>query len=77
MESGGRKCRKCSIIMFAKTFTRTQGTLQKTLKGHTKWVFCLNYNLASNLLVSGGCDGDVRIWNVARGTCSRHVQDMF
>ena len=40
---------------------------QKVLKGHTKWVFCLNYNAASNLLVSGGCEGDVRIWNVARG----------
>jgi len=30
-------------------------------------VFCINYNTASNLLVSGGCEGDVRIWNVARG----------
>ena len=27
----------------------------------------MNYNTASNLLVSGGCDGDVRIWNAARG----------
>ena len=40
---------------------------RKVLKGHTKWVFCLNYNQQSNLLVSGGCEGDVRIWNVARG----------
>ena len=44
-----------------------QGTTHKLLKGHSKWVFCLNYNTASNLLVSGGCDGDVRIWNAARG----------
>ena len=44
-----------------------KGMTHKLLKGHTKWVFCLNYNTASNLLVSGGCDGDVRIWNAARG----------
>lgn len=49
---------------------RTQGLTHKHLKGHTKWVFCLNYNTASNLLVSGGCDGDVRIWNAARGFIS-------
>ena len=47
--------------------TRMKGLTHKLLKGHTKWVFCLNYNPASNLLVSGGCEGDVRIWNVARG----------
>jgi len=34
-------------------------------------VFCLNYNAASNLLVSGGCEGDVRIWNVATGKCMK------
>jgi len=44
-----------------------QGLTRKLLKGHTKWVFCLNYNTVSNLLVSGGCDGDVRIWDTARG----------
>ena len=37
------------------------------LKGHSSYVFCVNYNTASNLLVSGGCEGDVRIWNVAKG----------
>ncbi len=37
------------------------------LKGHTSYVFCVNYNNASNLLVSGGCDGEIRIWNVEKG----------
>lgn len=27
----------------------------------------MNYNNASNLLVSGGCDGEIRIWNVDKG----------
>ena len=40
---------------------------QKVLKGHTSFVFCVNYNNASNLLVSGGCDGEIRIWNVEKG----------
>jgi WD40 repeat protein len=44
-----------------------QGTSTKVLKGHSSYVFCVNYNTASNLLVSGGCEGDVRIWNVAKG----------
>lgn len=44
-----------------------QGLTQKVLKGHTSFVFCVNYNNASNLLVSGGCDGEIRIWNVEKG----------
>lgn len=53
--------------------TLLQGISTRTLKGHTSFVFCVNYNMASNLLVSGACDGDVRIWNAAKGkyvTCS-------
>ncbi len=42
----------------------------KTLKGHTSYVFCVNYNNASNLLVSGGCEGEIRIWNVDKGVHS-------
>jgi len=58
----------CSATVFVVQFlTLVKGLTHKHLKGHTKWVFCLNYNSASNLLVSGGCEGDVRIWNVARG----------
>lgn len=39
----------------------------KTLYGHTNFVFCVNFNPRSNLLVSGGYDETVRVWDVARG----------
>jgi len=47
-----------------------QGLTTKHLRGCTSFVFCVNYNTASTLLVSGGREGDVRIWNIARGAFS-------
>lgn len=47
-----------------------QGDLAKTLQGHTNFVFCVNFNPRSNLLVSGGYDETVRVWDVARGRSS-------
>ena len=44
-----------------------QGLTTKILKGHTSYVFCLNYNSASDKLVSGCCDGDIKIWDVTKG----------
>ena len=41
--------------------------MAKVLKGHTNFVFCINFSPSSNLLVSGGFDETVRIWDVARG----------
>jgi len=62
---------KVSLLAFFHARTKelhvSKGATHKVLKGHANWVFCINYNTASNLLVSGGCEGDVRIWNVARG----------
>ena len=39
----------------------------KVLMGHTTFVFCVNFSPSSNLLVSGGFDETIRIWDVARG----------
>ena len=51
-----------------------KGITKKHIKGHNAIVFCVNYNTASNLLVSGGCEGDIRIWNVAKGShLSNHI----
>lgn len=41
--------------------------MAKVLKGHTNFVFCVNFSPLSNLLVSGGFDETVRVWDVARG----------
>jgi COMPASS component SWD3 len=49
------------------TINHLQGTAVKVLKGHTNFVFCVNFNHKSNLLASGGFDETVRIWDVARG----------
>jgi len=46
-----------------------KGLTSRVLKGHTSYVFCVNYNTEGTQLVSGGCDGDVKIWNAAKGEC--------
>ena len=46
-----------------------QGKNLKTMRGHTNYVFCCNFNPQSNLLVSGSFDETVRIWDVRTGQC--------
>jgi len=47
-----------------------KGLTSRVLKGHSSYVFCVNYNTEGTQLVSGGCDGDVKIWNAAKGASS-------
>ncbi|VDN32920.1 unnamed protein product [Gongylonema pulchrum] len=41
----------------------------KTLKGHSNYVFCCNFNPQSSLIVSGSFDESVRVWDVKTGAC--------
>ena len=52
---------KCALTEIIK------GLSVNTFRGHTNFVFSVSFNNASNLLVSGGSDETVRIWDVARG----------
>jgi len=43
----------------------TEGSHQKTLQGHVMGVWAMVP--WDDILVSGGCDRDVRVWNMATG----------
>lgn len=45
----------------------------KTLTGHTNYVFSVNYNPDSNLIVSGSFDETIRIWDVKSGKCKNQI----
>ena len=46
-----------------------KGECIKTLRGHTHFVFCVNFNPQSNLIASGSFDESIRIWDVKTGRC--------
>ncbi|ESQ37946.1 hypothetical protein EUTSA_v10028762mg [Eutrema salsugineum] len=46
----------------------------KVLRGHTNFVFCVNFNPPSNLIVSGSFDETIRIWEVKTGKCVRLIK---
>lgn len=52
-----------------KIWELSSGKCLKTLKGHSNYVFCCNFNPQSNLIVSGSFDESVRIWDVRTGKC--------
>ncbi|KAG7214278.1 hypothetical protein INR49_023198 [Caranx melampygus] len=52
-----------------KIWDNNSGKCLKTLKGHSNYVFCCNFNPQSNLVVSGSFDESVRIWDVKTGKC--------
>jgi COMPASS component SWD3 len=45
-----------------------QRSTVRILNGHTNFVFCVHFHPRSTLLVSGGYDETVRIWDIAGGT---------
>ncbi|XP_078168478.1 transducin/WD40 repeat-like superfamily protein [Carex rostrata] len=46
----------------------------RTLRGHASYVFCVNFNAQSNLLVSGSFDCTIRMWDVVSGRCIRDIK---
>ncbi|KID59995.1 Heterokaryon incompatibility protein R, partial [Metarhizium hybridum] len=42
------------------------GTAQHTLRGHTDWIFCLDFS-RTGLVASGAADSTVRLWNAKTG----------
>lgn len=39
------------------------------MEGHASYVFCVNFNPQSNLLVTGSFDENVKLWDVRTGSC--------
>lgn len=58
----GAACSRLSINL-----NLYQLLMAKVLKGHTNFVFCVNFSPSANMIVSGGFDETVRVWDVARG----------
>ena len=68
MGRGRSEFRKIRMVHNFSANYRGQGTTAKTLQGHTAFVFCVNFSPSSTMLVSGGYDETIRIWDVAGGT---------
>ena len=46
------------------------------LKGHTNYVFCVQFSPKSNFIASGSFDESVRVWDVKEGTYSILICDV-
>lgn len=58
---------KSDLFYIVQVWELSSAKCLKTLKGHSNYVFCCNFNPQSNLIVSGSFDESVRIWDVRTG----------
>ena len=59
----------CSFDGTIKLWDINNGGCLKTLYGHTKEIYCISYNLKSNLLASGSVDETIKLWKLSTGEC--------
>jgi len=50
-----------------KIYNGGNGRLERTLSGHTDWVYSVAVNADATRLASGSADGTVKLWNTADG----------
>ncbi|CAM9253028.1 unnamed protein product [Chrysoparadoxa australica] len=69
------RCRFFPLISIASDFQcPSQQQCCTTLSGHENYVFCLKFNLPkSDLVVSGGFDEVVKLWDPRSGRCIRTI----
>ena len=59
-----------------KLWQLSDGTLSKTLKGHTDWVWDVSFypNSDTKILISGAADNTIKIWDYAKGTLEQTLK---
>jgi len=62
---------KCVCVLLS--HTAGKGHLVRTFLGHTSYVMCVACHPLSTLLISGGFDETIRMWDIQRGTCHREI----
>jgi WD40 repeat protein len=57
-------CRSIMKQLIASRPPLSQGQCERTLLGHTNFVYSVNFNPAKNMVVSGSFDETMRLWDV-------------
>lgn len=57
----------CSADQTVRVWDADKGQPQRTLSGHTDWIYALAISSDGNQIASGSWNGEVKIWNLADG----------
>lgn len=52
-------------------FDAKTAKLVREYRGHTDWVYAIDFSPVANRVASGAFDGEVRIWNATTGECTK------
>ena len=50
-----------------------QGAVNHTFRGHTSYVFCVDFHPRSHIIASGSFDQTVKLWDVRSGDCIKSM----